>query len=110
MKAILVIEMTENCLDCSMEMDAEDISGNAWQGNICRGCGKRHADKSKKPDWCPLVPMPERKMELKKKTYFMGEYAQSIYVPDPENVGWNACLDAIEGSRNRLDRKQPDVR
>ena len=41
MKAILVMEMPENCLKCPMEMDVEDTSGSKWQGNICRGCGKR---------------------------------------------------------------------
>ena len=61
MKAILMMEMPENCLECPMEMDVEDTSGNKWQGNICRGCGKRNAYKNNKPDWCPLVPMPERK-------------------------------------------------
>lgn len=47
MKAILVMEMPGSCLECPMEMDVEDASGNKWQGNICRGCGKRHADKRK---------------------------------------------------------------
>lgn len=63
------------------------------------GCGKRNTDRCKMPDWCPLVPMPERKI-------FNGENAiksQSL----PERVteaikeamafGWNTCLDAIEG-------------
>jgi len=75
----------------------EDTSGRLWDGNICRGCGKRNANQSRKPDWCPLVPMPERKAELTKQMYYMGEYAQAIYVPVPENKGWSTCLDAVEG-------------
>lgn len=84
MKAILVMEMPENCLECSMEMDVEDTSGNKWQGNICRGNGKRNADKSKKPDWCPLVPMPERKQNACSHGFA---------------AGWNAFLDAVEGNK-----------
>ena len=56
MKAILVMEMPENCTECLLEMDVASTTGKQWQGNICRGCGKRNTDKSQKPDWCPLVP------------------------------------------------------
>lgn len=87
MKAILVMEMPENCLKCPMEMDVEDTSGNKWQGNICQGSGKRNADKSKKPDWCPLVPMPER------KNY------EKLSEGNPVKAwgnGWNSCLEEMD--------------
>lgn len=86
MKGILVMEMPESCMECPMEMNVEDTSGNKWQGNICRGCGKRHADKRKRPDWCPLVPMPEKKEGAQYGTYSDGFF-----------TGWNYCLDTIEG-------------
>ena len=87
MKAILMMEMPENCLECPMEMDVEDTSGNKWQGNICRGCGKRNADKSKRPDWCPLVPMPPKRDCAPYGTFYSEGW----------DMGFNACLDAIEG-------------
>lgn len=90
MKAILVMEMPGNCLECPLLNGSDECTVQNEDANC-------FADTlSELRNECPLVPMPERKMELKKKTYFMGEYAQSIYVPVPENEGWNACLDAIE--------------
>ena len=99
MKAILVMEMPGSCLECPMEMDVEDASGNKWQGNICRGCGKRHADKRKKPEWCPLAPMPERKDErcgLYEKDG-SGNWKKCGEKTDLVAAGFNFCLDAIEG-------------
>ena len=60
MKARLVMDMPENCNECPLELDVKDTKGKQWNGCICRGSGKRNADRDKKPDWCPLVPMPER--------------------------------------------------
>ncbi len=99
MKAILVLEIPENCTECSMEMDVEDTSGELWKGNVCRGCGKLNANRSIKPDWCPLVPMPER-MELC-GTYTSEYIANGGKVPSYK-IGWNECLDAIEGIRGIL--------
>ena len=82
-----------------MEMDVEDASGNKWQGNICRGCGKRHADKRKKPEWCPLAPMPERKDErcgLYEKDG-SGNWKKCGEKTNLVAAGFNFCLDAIEG-------------
>lgn len=62
-KAIYVMDMPENCNECPLELDVANTKGSQWRGNICRGCGQRNADRSKKPDWCPLAPMPERKEE-----------------------------------------------
>ncbi len=98
MKVILVMEMPESCLECPCvdacgeSCQVTDREIGTYEDNYING-------QYDKPGWCPLVPMPERKMELEKKTYFMGEYAQSIYVPVLENKGWNACLDAIEGRK-----------
>ena len=89
MKAILVMEMPENCVVCPLDMDVADIKGKLWKGNICRACGKRNTDRSKKPDWCPLVPMLRKDMHDYLINERMNGYAE----------GWNACLDAIEGSK-----------
>ena len=86
MKAILVMEMPENCTECPLEMDVDDTKGDSWKGNICRGSGKRNADMHQKPDWCPLVLMPERSSHP--------DYCDNGRF----DAGFNACLDAIERS------------
>jgi len=83
MKAILVMEMPENCVRCPL------FSGN-HSDMTCRG-NYRTIDfpypDDKVQDWCPLVPMPERKI------------AVPGYEAHIEAKGWNACLDAVEGSK-----------
>ena len=93
-QAVLVMEMPESCSECPMEMDVEDTTGEKWIGNICRGCGRRNADRIQKPGWCPLIPMPE------KKSYAdLDEDADEGELTFAYWNGWNACLDTIEGSR-----------
>ena len=104
MKAILVMEMPKNCMECPMEMDVGDTSGNLWEGNICRGCGKRNGDRSERPDWCPLVLIPERvpaqgEVAIKSPSLSgMVSEALKEAVALAAALGWNNCLDAIEGS------------
>ena len=92
MKAILVMEMPGSCRDCI----ARGLSDDCMVTYI--SVAENRYNKSK-PEWCPLVPIPEKKMELEKREFLMGEVIQCVYVPVPENKGWNACLDAIEGSK-----------
>ena len=46
-----------------------------------------------KPDWCPIRPIPERKMCTKSICISTEEYNQ--------RKGWNACIDEIEGSAEK---------
>ena len=82
-KVILVIEMPEYCAECPCcdecvemcrQMDSPIIEVNG---------------ECEKPGWCPLVPMPERKSIRA----VCNEYEDGVA------DGWNACLDAIEGSK-----------
>ena len=74
MKAILVMEMPENCLECPLSNGSDECVVQDEDTNFA-------ADTmSELRDGCPLVPMPERKIAVP-------GYAK----------GWNACLDAIEG-------------
>ena len=50
-------------------------------------------EKSKKPEWCPLVPIPE-KMEI------CGKYPQPDGIVPSYKIGWNKCIDAIVGQRS----------
>lgn len=57
--AVLVIDMPERCMDCPFECGVE----GHITANICRGCKEYHfnPDRTKKPDWCPLRPIPDEK-------------------------------------------------
>ena len=92
MKAILVMEMPDNCAECPCSDECVDM---------CRQMESVITEEVNgecdKPSWCPLVPMPERKSETEKTTYGFGDYDFPLLRENHENIGWNACLDAIEG-------------
>lgn len=76
MKAILVMEMPKSCDDCNLCVEHGGYYRRAVVGTVmARPYGVR-------PEWCPLVPMPERKQNACSHGFA---------------AGWNACLDAIEG-------------
>ena len=87
-KAILVTDMPKCCGECYFcrglnvcylkRMLEGDGLLTIWTVD------KQILDRTK-PDWCPLVPMPEYDTE----SYFPDEYM------DGYKDGWNACLDAI---------------
>ena len=74
-KAILVIDMPENCFKCKLQ---------DWANcRIIKGC---HTGDTR-PDWCPLKELPK-----KKKDTLMTNYSRYVQ-------GWNDCIDRIlEGS------------
>ena len=82
MKAILVMDMPEYCAECPCCDECVEM---------CRSMARPITEVNgacEKPDWCPLVPMPKRDMAGVGGDYDAGAKA-----------GWNACLDAIEGSK-----------
>ena len=80
MKAILVIDMPENCLKCKLQ---------DWANcRIVKGC---HTGDTR-PDWCPLKPMPE-KMQV------CGKYPQPDGIVPSYKIGYNACIDEILGDK-----------
>ena len=85
-KAILVMEMPENCMKCPMgNMNLHDMSksGVYCQLNKRADITWESANKTRQ-GWCPLVPMPE--MANHPDCCDNGRYDE----------GWDACLDAIE--------------
>jgi len=93
MKAVLVMEMPESCLCCPMgNMNLIDLS----KGGMYCQLKKREriipweSAKREKPDWCPLVPMPERKEERISGTNLKQVFRYGA------SCGWNTCLDAVE--------------
>jgi len=107
-KAILVIDMPENCLECPLEYGVAVNNKILLNHNICNGCGKPNADSTKKPDWCPLRPMPEKKEELNlnaimEKTIDKDEVWEGIFLSYMID-GYNACIDEI-GGNNETDKE-----
>ena len=81
-KAILVMDMPKNCFDCRFQemgfCEAVHSVGEMIPDD----------DLESKPDWCPLLEVPE-----KKKTIGTESETERIYM----NCGWNDCIDAIGG-------------
>lgn len=86
-KAILVIDMPEDCVECNfcVELSAHDR---------CVAVGKSIFT-IKKPDWCPLQPLPEKyDMETAITRDWDGEF----------EYGYNQCIDEIlKGDRKCTD-------
>lgn len=76
-KSILVIDTPKNCAECKL-MYLQGIGES-----ICNA-----VDWSRRPTWCPLRPLPQKKNEC----YYYGELAKNEF-----SVGYNACLEDILG-------------
>lgn len=75
-KAILVIDMPDNCYECVMCRE------NHYGDDVCIATYERIFT-AEKPDWCPLKPAPEYCV------YFGGD--------DDYADGYNDCLSEIIG-------------
>lgn len=79
-KSVLVIDTPESCRSCYLR-------GFTLNLQYCRGKLKDIKDTSTKPDWCPLMDLPEKDN---------GDYPANTY--DAGFVeGWNECIDEITG-------------
>ena len=93
MKAILVIDMPKDCLECSLSHNGDFYC--VVTGNNCCDKGRSKG--------CPLKLLPKKKNSLSiddtiKKDKFRGE---TIYFEKAIKLaiekGWNACIDEILG-------------
>lgn len=84
-KAVLVMDMPRHCIECRFnDMD--------FCQAIHRGGESIPDDMLEfKPDWCPLVPLPEKITEPIDADDVGKDYSQGTM------DGWNACIDAITG-------------
>ena len=79
-KSVLVIDTPENCGKCKF------ISG-FW----CRAMdGRRVPNNDVIPDWCPLKPLPEKKLHTAPVSNY--ELQKNLLAD-----GWNNCIDEITG-------------
>ena len=80
MKAILVLEMPSSCLQCEFSIDDDFTCFCIVNSMECSTV--------KRPDWCPLKPMPSKKDKPTK--------SESVAC---FNSGYNACIDEILGDK-----------
>ena len=89
-KAVLVMDMPENCKECNMSI----LSREPHTGQMCFRCVHHpmflvEIKKKTKPDWCPLKPMPEKKV-------LSGDVADIQKMgKELVDIGYNACIDEL---------------
>lgn len=90
-KGVIVVDMPEYCDYCPVGRIFGFESGvECLIATNGRSCVSGYGIKVKKPEWCPIKPMPDR-WEV------CGKYPQPGKPVPSYRIGWNACLDKIEG-------------
>ena len=91
MKAILVMDMPKNCLECPIGKNISIPLETCIQCPI----GKCVIDEETeiRPDWCPLKPMPDKKV-------LSGDVADIQKMgKELMDIGYNACINEILGDK-----------
>lgn len=84
-KAVLVMDMPESCFGCNFcHINCSDGEDSCQALEVARPVD---SETYEKPDWCPLRELPEYKRTVGKES----ENDKLLM-----NMGWNACLDAID--------------
>lgn len=86
-KAVLVMDMPESCFGCNFLYCDGDTNLDSCQAR--EKARPVDSETYKKPNWCPLRELPERKDELPVEKYEFGGLGKAF------TSGWNACLDEI---------------
>lgn len=86
-KMMAIIDKPNDCYECPL------LKRNF---NIKKSCSMSgyfmdSIDLTKRPDWCPLREIPEKRKERKISEYEFGKIGYAFA------NGWNACLEAILG-------------
>lgn len=90
MKAILVIDMPESCIDCKFMKHGICL---AYKSERRMNDEEYYSCDEIKPSWCPLKQMPKKLDENDWHRMFGGLFSERI----AKGMGWNACLEEIEG-------------
>lgn len=82
-KSVLVIDTPGNCYSCCLHEPIRNWS-------YCAVKLKRIENSSVKPDWCPLMDLPEKKSTTAPVSNY--EVQKNLFA-----AGWNVCIDEITG-------------
>ena len=88
-KSVLVINTPKYCAVCALR--------NGVRHPFCRINGRDITDLSIIPNWCPLKPLPEKKLYTAPKRNH--ELQKDLFA-----VGWNACLREIVETSDENER------
>ena len=102
-KSILVIDTPTCCEECKLN--------HSFKSDEIKWCGYTHFgrsifEKNKRPDWCPLSPLPEKKdlkqyVEKEKQNIENGDCCLDNVLAYQYSQGYNSCLDDIlKGNKN----------
>lgn len=86
MKAILVIDMPDECLDCPCYRQTYTYNWGL-AGEDCKAMLRplNYIEVTNRPKWCPLKPLPQKYCtdgdDLEENSYWQG---------------WNECLEEIQ--------------
>lgn len=88
-KAILVMDMPENCIDCRFCRETDEgikacceIVDEPYGSSLCRMIDSDYCQC--RPSWCPLQDPPDEE-----------EYNGCDEFADGYTYGWNECLEEI---------------
>lgn len=87
-KAILVMDMPESCFGCNFLYCDGDTNLDSCQAR--EKARPVDSETYKKPDWCPLRELPE-----KKETHTVLEVNSNGRWTEGMKAGFNVCLDEI---------------
>lgn len=97
-KGIIVVNIPKKCNDCPIRHPgiAKCLVTGKSTSHTEKG---RPMNERKRPSWCPIRPMPDRKPHsmlapspmLEKEGYYL-----------PYDRGWNDCLDKVTGDCGSL--------
>lgn len=82
-KAILVMDMPNNCKECELYVCYRQYAGD--KGDCFCGMTKKDADFNNRPKSCPLRELPQKKKANTNTT----AYDKAV------QIGYNTCIDAI---------------
>ena len=91
-KVMLIMDEPLDCTDCPLT-DLSSMTGD----KLCLASNMRWIETQneyKKPDWCPLKPMPTKKKPLFDPDHC--DIEEEIKIVH-EIVGYNRCIDEIMG-------------
>lgn len=78
-KGVIVVDIPEQCKECELMCTNQD------EDEFCFVNGFDELIEEDKPDWCPIVPMPEKIKHQSRQGLLQEQVA----------LGWNLCIDEI---------------
>lgn len=102
-KSILVIDTPECCFQCKFSGADRDYC--CLKENMASDSNMISEGEylNRKPDWCPLRDLPDKKPEL--KYHGNGCFGVNEAMKNSFNLGFNTCIDEILKGANGNDKR-----